>query len=174
MPTDRDEPWAGATYNGFSGPSPDAPPAAPPAGRQWPAFTRNRTLMGGVAAAVGLGLVLGVWAHPRLGADGKAREPMSASAVEAATLPRVPIEVTQPAPPPTVRTSGKMEVLPPDMVRAAQPPPRAPAAIESGADVAAFAPPEPLSRAERRALREAPIYEPAPDEEEPEDEGPGA
>jgi hypothetical protein len=179
MPTDREEPWGGATYNGFSGPAPDVPPeSAPAARRQWPAFTRNRTLMGGVAGAVVLGLILGVWAHPPLGADSKAHEPTSASAAEAATLPKVPIVLTQPTPPPTVKTAGRLEVLPPDMAAAAKPAPRppsapapspAPSAEDSAADVAQLDPPQldrppppPLSRAERRALREAPIEAPPP------------
>lgn len=144
MTTDR---WT--TYNGFSGaaggdrPLPDTglrierpePPRPPP--RQFEpdeyrlppkprdaarrGVSRN-VLLGGVAAALGLGLLFGVVAKPDFG-EAPPREPMQAvtPAAPSAASPSVPIEVAaatpQPAaPPPT----GKLEVLPPELAKAAQ------------------------------------------------------
>lgn len=144
MTTDR---WT--TYNGFSGagggdrPLPDTglrierperpqpPPRQfepdeyrlPPRPRGPAGFGVSRKmLLGGVAAALGLGLLFGVVAKPDFG-DAPAREPMRAvtPAVGAAAAPAVPIEVAAVTPqavtpPPT----GKLEVLPPELAKAAQ------------------------------------------------------
>jgi hypothetical protein len=115
MPSDRGEPWAGTTYNGFSGPgAPDAPPQPPPAPvrRSLPQISRKTMILGGVGAAVLAGLAFGLWARPshdRLG-----------SAAEAATPASVPIEVNRPQPLPTPRSTGRMEVLPAEMAQQAR------------------------------------------------------
>jgi uncharacterized protein YecT (DUF1311 family) len=119
MSTDRiGEPWSGSTYNGFSGPS--APtPHREPQGSAPPAVSR-KLLIGGVAGAVALGLVFGLWARPNFGEDGKAREPMRPVPQSQAALP---IEVTAPVMPPVPKSTGRMEVLPQDMARGAALPP---------------------------------------------------
>ena len=145
MPSDRSgEPWTGATYNGFSGPSEPPPPQARPGVvRDAPALSTRNLMIGGVAAAVALGLVFGLWARTpardvdKLGAQAEAGTPAS-----------VPIEVAQ-APPMTLpQNTGRMEVLSPDQLQAARASapmvaPRAPAlspAVIEGRDVAAIAP----------------------------------
>ena len=106
------EPWPEATYRGFSGPDPVGDRL--PRRRRLAPLSRNR-LMIGAAAAVALGLILGVWARPRLDAGG------SASPAEAAAAgPAVPIEVARPAPPPQPKSAGKLEVLPPGVAEAAR------------------------------------------------------
>jgi hypothetical protein len=171
MPSERTaEPWAGSTYNGFSGgPAGPGAPEPPPRGPR-PPISRKTLIFGGVAVAVALGLAFGLWARPQRGPDGRSRDTLGASA-EAATAPMVPIEVNRPQPLPTPTSTGRMEVLPAEMAQQARA--NAPAALprraETGLpqDAAAispevqdppemrWAPPEQrLSRAERRALRE--------------------
>jgi uncharacterized protein YecT (DUF1311 family) len=144
------------TYNGFSGapggerPLPDTglrlerserPQPAPhqfepdeyrlpsrPRGAR-PGVSRNM-LLGGVAAAVGLGLLFGVVAKPDLG-SGVARAPMQPVTPAARTSTAVPIEVAPTAPTAVQATpAGKLEVLPPDLARR-------PAATGAATDVAA-------------------------------------
>jgi uncharacterized protein YecT (DUF1311 family) len=127
MPTDRNgAPWPGATYNGFSdapsggGSAPPNEPEPKPVRRP----TRN-LLLGGVAAAVGLGLAFGLLAKPDFGEDGRAREPMRvATAGTTAPVEPVPasqfeIEVNKPVLDPVPASTGKLEVLPPDLAQEA-------------------------------------------------------
>jgi uncharacterized protein YecT (DUF1311 family) len=130
MPKDPiGESWAGSTYNGFAGHSAGgaAPPPPPHAhGQDHVAPSgggRNRKLLiGGVAGAVALGLVFGIWARPQFGEDGRERGPMqpvTAQPVETASVPAsVPVEVARPAPEPIPRADGPLEVLPPEMAAA--------------------------------------------------------
>ncbi|MET0271919.1 MAG: lysozyme inhibitor LprI family protein [Phenylobacterium sp.] len=140
MPNEPDrqgEPWPGATYNGFSGPT-------PPAAARPPLFSRN-LLIGGLAAAVGLGLVFGLWARPNFGEDGRAREPMKP--VSSATLP---VEVTAPVFAPVPKSVGQLEVLSPDQAAAAPRPVVIPARAEPAPRVVAIAPP-PVDAAARES-----------------------
>ncbi|WP_374467712.1 hypothetical protein, partial [Phenylobacterium sp.] len=124
MPKDPiGESWTGGAYNGFAGhsgraaPPPPSPAAPPPGGP-----TRRRNLMlGGLAGAVGLGLVFGLWARPQLGEDREARRPMAAVTARAEDVPApaVPVEVARPEPAPPPRSDGPLEVLPPELARAA-------------------------------------------------------
>lgn len=109
------EPWSEATYRGFSGPG--QPPDGP---RRWlPRISRNQLLVG-AAAAVVLGLAVGLWARPNL--NGK-----TGASDEAAAPRAVPIEVDPRLPPGAQpKPAGKLEVLPPGQAQAAQaaaPPP---------------------------------------------------
>jgi hypothetical protein len=99
MPTD---PLPGGTYNGFSGPTPSAPP---------PSRISRKLVIGGVAGAIALGLVFGLWARPDFGDDGKVREP-----VKTATLP---VEVNAPVMAPVPKSIGRLEVLSPEQANAA-------------------------------------------------------
>lgn len=131
MPNQRTgEPWAGATYNGFSGPAHGpAGGASPPQRRE---SINRKTLLGGLAAAVAAGLLFGLWARPEFGDDGRAREPMKAAPATAeAPVAQVPIEVNAPVVTPPPQVDGPLEVLPQDLARAAEaarPVVRAPAA----------------------------------------------
>lgn len=169
MPSDRTgEPWAGSTYNGFSGGSsaPGAPQPPPPREppRRFPELSGKTLIVGGVGAALALGLAFGLWARP------SGHDPLGSKA-EAATPASVPIVVNRPQPLPTPTSAGRMEVLPAEMAQQARA--NAPAARPARADTglpqdasaispqiddppeARWAPPEQrLSRAERRAQRE--------------------
>lgn len=114
----------GDTYNGFSGgqppqdeglrlqrPDPPAPPPPPKRG------VSKAMLAGGVAAAAALGILFGVVAKPDLD-KGARREPMQAVTAESSATP-VPVEVAAVTPQPLPRSAGKLEVLPPDLARAA-------------------------------------------------------
>lgn len=110
-----DDPWNGATYNGFSAPSHDEPPAADgrPLGRlrRVPA----RLVGAGLATAVALGLAFGLWTRGDLDDTDTSDRPMAA----VTTSPAVPVEVAAVQPPTPPPSSGPLEVLPPDMARAA-------------------------------------------------------
>jgi uncharacterized protein YecT (DUF1311 family) len=131
MPTDRaGDPWAGATYKGFS----DAAGAPPRPPRRAPRGARGAApilIVGGVAAALALGAGVGVgfWVRPQLW-PGPAASP-------AATADRTPPPAARPAPPtatadmPTTtnpplqiplapRAPGRLESLPPEMTVATQ------------------------------------------------------
>ena len=110
--SDRADPWAGTTYNGFAG-APDLPPQ--PRRRAIPRLSRN-LLLGGVAAAVGLGLVLGLAARPNLGP--RAKPPPMQPAARAST-DVLDVEVKKPVVLPAPKPTGRLEVLPPDLARAA-------------------------------------------------------
>jgi uncharacterized protein YecT (DUF1311 family) len=70
-------------------------------------------MIGGTAAMIALGLALGLWARPNLGAS------HDTDAAERAAAP-VHIEVDRPAPPPPVTSNGKLEVLSPDVAAASR------------------------------------------------------
>ena len=112
MTTDP-EPWAGATYRGFSGPPPAGP--APAGGTDgWPI---PRPVAIGLAAALALGLVGGIWARPDL-VQPQTSTPMRAVTRETgAGLPKVDIELNALPPPQTVKPAGRLDVLPPDLAR---------------------------------------------------------
>jgi uncharacterized protein YecT (DUF1311 family) len=139
--TERSEPpLPGATYNGFS----DAPPAAPRPRPGWRP-TRN-LLLGGIAAAVGLGLAFGLLARPDFGDDGRAREPMravtgSTEVAEAPAASQFEIEINRPVAAPPPKSAGKLEVLPPDLARAAPRPQPAPEPDRFAQERFAMAPP---------------------------------
>jgi uncharacterized protein YecT (DUF1311 family) len=142
MPTDRsEEPWSETTYRGLSGPGSRGHDDRPRRGFALPRITKGGLIVG-AAAAVALGLALGLWARPNLetsrGAD-------AAQRVAAA----VPIEVNRP-PPEAVTSNGKLEVLPPDVAAASR---QASAERQSSlSSVFDLAPPPPLPRpAEPRA-----------------------
>jgi hypothetical protein len=117
MPRDRvADPWGGATYHGFSG---MAEPRPPPTRGRMPALSR-KLVIGGVAVAVGLGLVFGLAARPDIGQrEGKAAPMPPAAQAPSETIP---IEVTKPVLLPTPKPTTRLEVLPPDMARRAPPP----------------------------------------------------
>jgi uncharacterized protein YecT (DUF1311 family) len=128
MPIDRSgDPWPGTTYKGFSGASPGAPeplraPAAAP--RRGP--SRRTLMLGGVAAALTLGVLFGLWARPELiGSKPMASQlPPAAAASSAVATPsaaQVPIAVNPPpAAEPLPRAPGRLETLPPEMAAAAR------------------------------------------------------
>lgn len=102
------DPWAGTTYNGFSGMS--AAPARPP-----PRRTKGPWIGAGLAVAAALGLGFGVLTREDLGEEPPPPDPPLAEASQAA----VPVEVAAPTLPPAARNAAPLEVLPPDMARAA-------------------------------------------------------
>jgi uncharacterized protein YecT (DUF1311 family) len=109
------QPLGGGTYRGFSaGPAGAAPPPLRRAGRPIP---RTATVGLGVAAALTLGLLFGLWAKPNLGG---AQTPGPMQPVTAARAAQVEVEVAPPAAPsPVPRAAGKLEVLPPGAAEAA-------------------------------------------------------
>ena len=111
--SDRADPWAGTTYNGFAG---AAEPPPQPARRPIPRLSRN-LLLGGVAAAVGLGLVFGFAARPNLGQHMSKPAPMQPAARSSTDV--LDVEVTKPVVLPAPKPTGRLEVLPPDWARAA-------------------------------------------------------
>jgi len=112
MPSDRARDlWPGTTHNGFSG------PPEPEVGRPPPRATRrvSRTLLlGGVAAAVGLGLLAGAITRPNLG-QGEKAPPMRA--VTQPSTETLDVEVNKPVVLPAPKSTGRLEVLAPDLAR---------------------------------------------------------
>jgi uncharacterized protein YecT (DUF1311 family) len=160
MPKDPiQESWTGGAYNGFAGPSPGAPTPPPPRAPD----RRRNLLLGGLAGAVGLGLVFGLLARPQLGDQGVERAPMKPVTAESSATP-VPVEVAKPEPLPIPKPDGKLEVLPPELARAAPPPLRVPAAAPSRP---APAPPVPapaqVAQAPSAPEASAPVVARAPD-----------
>jgi len=164
MTTDRPgasphAPWGELTYRGFSagGAAPNAEPppavAARPARRQ--ALPRLAIVGGGLAAALALGLLGGLWAKPDLG-HSKTGAPMRAvtppvDEEASATGQTMAIEVARPVPEAGVptRSAGKLEVLPPGAAQAA---------ASHAVPAVATAPPPPLAVADPRP---APIRAPS-------------
>jgi uncharacterized protein YecT (DUF1311 family) len=112
--SDRADPWAGTTYNGFAGPAELPPPAAPRLSR--PRASR-KLLLGGVAAAAALGLVLGFAARPNLVQPASKPAPMQPAA--RASTETLDIEINKPVIVPAPKPTGRLEVLPPDLARSA-------------------------------------------------------
>jgi uncharacterized protein YecT (DUF1311 family) len=173
MPTDHSaDPWSGTTYNGFAGAgTPSSPPdrvrPEPLPGRR---PSTGTLLIGGVAAAAVLGIALGFLARPRLNTgEATLSQPMrSAPAAPgqaaAPEVGQVQIQVNPPPPAPTLHSAGRLEVLPPDLVRAARQsatPAPAPGLVETPAppQVAVITPPPAVRYAPPPAVVEAP---PAP------------
>lgn len=137
MPTDHSEDRFGERWPGVG-----------PHGRlSLPRVSRRALAVGG-GAALAIGLALGLWARPELGASGDtdAAEHLAAA---------VPIEVDRPAPPARTPTAGgKLEVLPPDMAAASRPTAPVPQADPS---VATFdLPPPPPAPAPPAVIRASP------------------
>ncbi|MDB5424324.1 MAG: hypothetical protein JWQ29_1740 [Phenylobacterium sp.] len=113
MPSDRAaDPWGETNYNGFSGPR---EPRPRPAHGRLPPLSRN-LIVGGVAAAVGLGLVLGIAARPDIGQHDLKPTPMQPVAAPSGVLD---VEVNRPVVLPAPRPTGRLEVLPPDLASSA-------------------------------------------------------
>ncbi len=159
MTTDR---WPG-TYNGFSGtgaPLHDTglrierpePRRFEPHEYELPSRPRRRVsrgmLLGGLGAAVGLGLVFGLLAKPDLGEEARTREPMQpVTPATAPTAASVPIEVAPASTPSAPPPAGKLEVLPPELARAVQP--RSPTVVPTR--------PEPVETRTARVRDAAPV-----------------
>jgi uncharacterized protein YecT (DUF1311 family) len=113
------DPWSGATYNGFSN-APAGRSQPPPALlRQGP--PRRVLLIGGVAAALMLGVGFGFWARPELGSKARPAPAAPAPAPAAPSAGQMPIAVVpRPAPEPLPRAPGRLQTLPPDMAAAAR------------------------------------------------------
>jgi uncharacterized protein YecT (DUF1311 family) len=109
------EPLGSGTYRGFSaGVASAAPTPLRPAGRPIP---RTATIGLGVAGALALGLLFGLWAKPNLGGTQTAAPMQPVTAAQAA---KMNVEVAPPVPPsPVPRAAGKLEVLPPGAAQAA-------------------------------------------------------
>jgi hypothetical protein len=111
MTTERYEQSAlGGTYKGFSSPAAPAPSVGP---------DLRKLLIAGVAAAVALGIGMGLWAKPVIRpaetvAMTSAPAPQAASADE-----QVQIVFNPPPKPAPLKPGPRMEVLPADMAAAA-------------------------------------------------------
>ena len=110
--SERADPWADKTYNGFAGASELPPPA--PRMRRLPS---RKVVLGGVAAGLALGAVLGLAARPDLGK--RAPDPAPMQPVPRAATAMLDIEVAKPVILPAPKATGRLEVLSPDLVRAA-------------------------------------------------------
>jgi uncharacterized protein YecT (DUF1311 family) len=110
--SDRADPWADKTYNGFAG-APELPPPAPKARR----LPSRNIVLGGVAAGVALGAVFGLAARPDL--VGRAPDAAPMQPVPRASTAMLDVEVNKPEPLPVPKSKGRLEVLSPDMAKAA-------------------------------------------------------
>jgi uncharacterized protein YecT (DUF1311 family) len=106
------DPWAGTTYNGFSG----ARQAAAGRGPRAPRVGAGRWIAAGVAAAALLGVGVGVLTRQDMGDEPGL--PERATTVASAE-PGVPIEIAAVEPAPAPSRAAPLEVLPPDMARSA-------------------------------------------------------
>lgn len=116
MPIDRiGDPSPDGSYNGFSGGPPRRP--APPTRRS----STRALVIGGVAAALALGVLSGFLARPELiGSRPQATEPPTDLAPPGAA--QLPIAVSPPpAPQPLPGAPGRLETLPPEMAAATRP-----------------------------------------------------
>lgn len=118
--------WPAHTYNGFSGPAgappPSAAPVAPPVPTRRNGLSRG-VILGGVATALGAGLVFGLVSRPALDGDNVSRPARMEPGSPRATMP---VEVAA-APAAPTATSERLEVLPSGTrgADAAPPPPAA-------------------------------------------------
>ncbi|MGH6908828.1 MAG: lysozyme inhibitor LprI family protein [Phenylobacterium sp.] len=110
--SERADPWAETTYNGFAGAAELPPPQ--PRTRRLPS---RKVVLGGVAAGLALGAVLGLAARPDLGKRAPDAAPMQA--VPRASSAMLNIEVNKPAILPAPKAAGRLEVLSPDLARTA-------------------------------------------------------
>lgn len=114
------QPWGGV-YNGFSAAAPQTNTVE--RAKSWP-IPKAMTVGIGVGGALALGLLVGVFAKPDLGASrtgAATTAPMRAGTPASATMPVV-VNPATPEAPLLVKSNGKLEVLPPDMALAAQRP----------------------------------------------------
>ncbi|MBS0331761.1 MAG: DUF1311 domain-containing protein [Proteobacteria bacterium] len=158
MTTDRaGAPWGDLTYRGGAGPDGAQPAPGPKAAPPRRSPPRAAILGGGLAAALALGLLAGVWVRPELGHPAPP-QPMRAVTPE----PSVAIEVAQPRPAPAaqVKPAGKLEVLPPGAARAAAAPVTGPPVARSDAAASQAAPP--LAVPPAPAPEAPPRYRPPP------------
>jgi uncharacterized protein YecT (DUF1311 family) len=106
------------TYRGFSGPPPDAAqPTRDASG--WPI---SRTVAVGVAGAVALGLLVGVWSRPNLGHSNVGTPMRAVTPAEDAAPAKMNIEVNALPPPSAPKSAGRLDVLSPGLAQAAPPP----------------------------------------------------
>ena len=107
------DPLRGATFHGFSSPGAPSPIVSAPARTPLP------MLLAGVGGACVLGLVLGLWAKPDFGTDGRERGSMKPVTQPVAAQPQdqVKIVVDRNEPLPAVQ-GGKLELMP-DVARPA-------------------------------------------------------
>jgi hypothetical protein len=122
MPNDtKGDPWSGVTYRGFSG----GPSAAPSPARR---FATRPLMVGGVAAALVLGVGFGLLMRPELIGSKPPASVAPATAPAGADLPGpAPMTIQQaeaPVPEPIPRAPGKLQTLPPEMAAAAKAEPR--------------------------------------------------
>jgi len=153
MPNDtKGDPWSGVTYRGFSG----GPSPAPSPARR---FATRPLMIGGVAAALVLGVGFGLLMRPELigskpPASVAPATPPAAADLPASASPSAPMVIQHaeaPAPEPIPRAPGKLQTLPPEMAAAAKAEPRAPAvAITPAPQPAAITPPAPAETADQR------------------------
>jgi|GEM_PF-1265840 len=182
MPIDRTgDPWPGVTYNGFSGGPGER--REPPQAASEPRRRRSRRplLIGGVAAALAIGLLFGFWAKPELIGSKSPSTPPTAPAntvppsAAATGSPGVPIAVNPPPrPQQPPRAPGRLQTLPPEMAAAARQQAQAPAAAVAVVPTPTRAPqptpaPQPpaadedvAATADTRASAPAPTSSPAP------------
>lgn len=106
------DPWADKTYNGFAGASELPPP--PPRARRLPS---RKLMVGGIAAGLALGAVLGLAARPDLGKPAADAAPMQPA--PRASTAVLEVEVSKPKPLPTPKSTGRLEVLSPELAKAA-------------------------------------------------------
>jgi hypothetical protein len=145
MPRDRTaDPWGGATHHGFS----SLTEPCPRPGRGPMRTLSRKHVIGGVAAAVGLGLAFGLAARPDVGQHARRVVPMQPAT--RASTGTIPIEVVKPAVRPAPKPTTRLEVLPPEMARGATPPATAAPRSEQ----------EPFIEPDGRALDEKDVDEP--------------
>ena len=136
--TERGDPWAGTTYNGFAGAS-----ELPPPRRRAFRLPSRGVVIGGVAAGLALGAVLGLTARPDLGGKASAAAPMQPA--PRASTARLDVEVNKPVVLPAPKAVGRLEVLPPDLAQAA-PRATAPASVPTHVEPRRVASAEPDCR----------------------------
>ena len=110
--SERADPWADKTYNGFAGAS-ELPRPAPKARR----LPSRKIVLGGVGAGLALGAVLGLAARPDLGKSAPEAAPMQP--VPRASTAMLDVELNKPVVLPAPKATGRLEVLSPDLARAA-------------------------------------------------------
>jgi uncharacterized protein YecT (DUF1311 family) len=103
------DPWADKTYNGFAGAS-ELPP--PPGKRRLPS---RKLMLGGLAAGLALGAVLGLAARPDLGRP--AADAHALQLAPRASTAMLDVEVSKPAPLPTPKSAGRLQVLSPELAK---------------------------------------------------------
>lgn len=159
MPIDHSgDPLPVDTYNGFSGPGQRQYQPHEYERRRRRGSASRPVLIGGLAVAIGLGVLLGVAARPELDLGPAPAEPMQPVVQAPPAEAQVEIKVAQPqAPPPSPLPAEPLEVLPPELARAAPRPP-APRPAERRREPEA-APAQPRTQPE---FAEAPSVRPPP------------